>query len=607
MATLPEDAFPNPYDPPASENRNATTSEAPSAPAQDSEEDELSRALRASLVVQQDQAQKRQDEEEAMLQEALRASEAEHAMQQREREQQQQRIEEIMEESRREAYRDQRRREAEKQRHALLEMEIIAQSRQEHERRIRALSPGPPDSHSIESAPEMEALLWLRARPSILTPGGSLSQGVPIQDEAEHQAPEAPSYQEPTNPWVREPTPPSPDQEPELPKPVPPESHTLSRYEQMFGRHEEEDDGFLSDAPESPWSRSDDEPPVSSAEPDSCAAEAPLTEPAPEDPGWEEPTAQPDDCDASAAPAESPPQLATEAADHDLPLLPYPPEYAEGQPALRGVQFGTATHAYAMDLYAPSGAILYPTPDVASECCMPPEHKLYFPDVIELGTERPYFVLRAYSWKMLLQAMAWHGKTRVEAPSTSLYLHVALSVPRRADTLPFASPSFALLALSTRSQPLLKTPEIASFCKERQSTLTCVPLVSHPLALPTDLVTLAHTLFSAPQLSHASSLRELHQAISVEDDWLETRSQCVPLSSAPLLGALEQQCLHQQLSLHQHPLEPLQDSQDAPPPREHFRDRMRRKLSRWNVASNVAPEEDLATWITPYDLSSVPP
>ena len=34
---------------------------------------------------------------------------------------------------------------------------------------------------------------------------------------------------------------------------------------------------------------------------------------------------------------------------------------------------------------------------------------------------------------------------------------------------------------------------------------------------------------------------------------------------------------------------------------------MRRKLSRWNVASNVAPEEDLATWITPYDLSSVPP
>ena len=129
MAALPEDAFPNPYDPPASETRNGATSEAPSAPAQDSEEDELSRALRASLVVQQDQAQKRQDEEEAMLQEALRASEAEHAMQKREREQQQQRIEEIMEESRREAYRDQRRREAEKQRHALLEMEILAQSR----------------------------------------------------------------------------------------------------------------------------------------------------------------------------------------------------------------------------------------------------------------------------------------------------------------------------------------------------------------------------------------------------------------------------------------------------------------------------------------------
>ena len=256
MAALPEDAFPNPYDPPS--GGNATTSETPSAPAQDSEEDDLSRALRASLVVQQDQAQKRQDEEEAMLQEALRASEAEHAMQQREREQQQQRIEEIMEESRREAYRDQRRREAEKQRHALLEMEIIEQSRQEHERRIRALSPGPPDSHSIESAPEMEALLWLRARPSVSTPGGTSSHHVSLHDVPEHQAPEVLPYQESSNPWARETTPPSPDNEPVLPKPVPPESHTLSRYEQMFGRHEEEDDGFLSDAPESPWSRSDD-------------------------------------------------------------------------------------------------------------------------------------------------------------------------------------------------------------------------------------------------------------------------------------------------------------------------------------------------------------
>lgn len=607
MVALDDEAFPNPYDPPAGGNSDARTHETPSAATHVSEDDELSRALRASLVVQQDQARKRQDEEEAMLQEAIRASEAEHAMQQREWEQQQQRIQEIMEESRREAYRDQRRREAEKQRHALLEMEIMEQSRREHERRVRALSPAPPDSNSIESAPEMEALLWLRARPSVSTPGGTLNRGVSMTDTQEHQTPEPPQYEEPPNPFVREPTPPSPVEERVSPRPVQREPHMLSRYEQMFGRHEEEDDGFLSDTPESPWSKSDDEPSVSMPESDTCAAEAPPSLPAAGDPVCQEPAAQKDNRDASAAPVESPPQPPVEASDDDLPLLPYPPEYAEGQPALRGVQFGTAMHAYAVDLCAPSGAPLYPTPDLASECCMPPEHMLYFPDVIELGTERPYFVLRAYSWKMLLQAMAWHGKTRIEAPSTSLYLHVALSVPRRADTPPFASPSFALLALSTLSQPLLKTPQMASFCKERHSSLTCVPLVSHPLALPTDLVTLAHTLFSAPQLSHASSLRELHQAITVEDDWLETRSQCLPLSSAPLLRALEQQCLHQQLTLHQHPLEPLQGSQDTPPHREHFRDRMRRKLSRWNVASNVAPEEDLATWITPYDLTSEPP
>ena len=30
-------------------------------------------------------------------------------------------------------------------------------------------------------------------------------------------------------------------------------------------------------------------------------------------------------------------------------------------------------------------------------------------------------------------------------------------------------------------------------------------------------------------------------------------------------------------------------------------------LFNMGLASNVAPEEDLATWITPYDLSSVPP
>lgn len=607
MVALEDEVFPNPYDAPAGGNIDARAHETPPAAAHESEDDELSRALRASLVVQQDQARKRQEEEEAMLQEALRASEAEHAMQQREREQQQQHIQEIIEESRREAYRDQRRREAEKQRHALLEMEIMEQSRREHERRVRALSPAPPDSNSIESAPEMEALLWLRARPSMPTPGGTLSCGASVNDAQEHQMPDLPQYEEPPNPFVREPTPPSPEEEPVSPKPVQREPHVLSRYEQMFGRHEE-DDGFLSDTPESPWSKSeDDEPSVALAEPDLRAAEAPPSLPAIRDPDCQKPGTQHDSRDPSAAPAKSPPQPSAGAFDDDLPHLPYPPEYAEGQPALRGVQFGMATHAYAMDLYAPSGAPLYPTPDLASECCMPPEHMLYFPDVIELGTERPYFVLRAYSWKMLLQTMAWHGKTRVEAPSTSLYLHVALSVPRRADSPPFASPSFALLALSTLSQPLLKTPQIASFCKERHASLTCVPLVSHPLALPTDLVTLAHTLFSAPQLSHASSLRELHQAITVEDDWLETRSQCLPLSSAPLLGALEQQCLHQQLTLHQHPLEPLQVSQEAPPHREHFRDRMRRKLSRWNVASNVAPEEDLATWITPYDLTSVPP
>lgn len=307
--------------------------------------------------------------------------------------------------------------------------------------------------------------------------------------------------------------------------------------------------------------------------------------------------------------------------DTNLPKTPYPPEYAEGQPALRGVQFGTAMHPFSLELSTPRGVALYPSPDLSTECVLPQaaEHMLYFPDTIELGPpNRPYFVIRAYSWKLLLQAMAWYGKTVVRAQNGRLFLHVAICVPWRTDKPSFTSPAFVCLALSTDNTCATKNPTMESFCKSRQSSLTCVSLVSHPLLLPTDLVTLAQSLFSAPQLSSAPALRELKQAIASQDEWLESRAQYfssrsasnAASSPAPVdhLTMFEQQCLQHRLSLLHHPIlstGELDAQVQMPQHREHFRERVRRTFSRWNM-SNVAPEEDLAAWITPYDVSAPP-
>lgn len=775
-----DEEFPNPFAPKADEARPSDARDEASHSRGDGQndlqsscdgDDDLARALRESLAVQEDDARKRQAEEDALLEAALRASEADHAREQREKAAQQRRIAEIIEESRREAYRERRRREAEQQRHAILEMEIMEQSRREHEQRQQRMNaPMHIDLHERrEPEAEMEELLWLRSRQSISTPGSTSSRVVSQPESCseasaipapalappafEVPADSPPKYEDlnldpalssrsmesagqdasranraseldPSNPHrpepyesnsflqnpfpdtyhinqnpvpVNRPHDPLPEAQSELPEslfpaqnaptntilstdlphgsetqetdlsptdpgPTPRTSLPLSRYEQMFGRYDSEDEPeppeAISHSPKSPWSSDDEEsqhghsatemssagvvpvavsppnaaerllavpsprshvppssvpaapsPPVAFethrpapssstvALPHTSAAVPPLMR-APATPGStavQSPVVLESPMQASAA-SSSP----VTAAQTSVPA--FPPDFCPGQPALRGVQFGVARHAYAVALTTPSGAPLYPTPDLAAESCMPPHQRLVFPDTIDLATQ-PYFVVRTYSWKLLLQAMAWHGKTVVTAPRGKLYLHVAISVPRRSDNAAFMSPSFAALAFSSIEQPLVKSPQLEAFCREQGASLSCVSLVAHPLGVPTDLVTLTQTLFSAPQLSHAPALRELRQVIAAEDEWLDARAHHVPASSTASspLNALEQQCIHQQLSLHQHPLMPVGDTHEAPH-REHFRERVRRTFSRWN-ASNVAPDEDLAAWITPYDVS----
>ena len=278
------------------------------------EDEELSRALRDSLAFEQEDIRRRQEEDEALLEAVLRASKADHARQLRELEEHQKREREIIEESRHEAYRDQRRREAELQRHALLEMEIMEQSRREHEQRLHAHSTtSPVHTVTAEHDPEMENLLWLRNHPpststSTLLSARSSLAGPPdtalnpssvaeyhaMAGGIPHESP--PKYEDEfpnpfdsqtstaamgsadplssaTNPisptgHVLDSAVPSPRP---LSSPVPPSSaaltdedapppvsrgptHTLSRYEQLFGRHEDDwdDASFRSDSPESP-------------------------------------------------------------------------------------------------------------------------------------------------------------------------------------------------------------------------------------------------------------------------------------------------------------------------------------------------------------------
>lgn len=314
-----------------------------------------------------------------------------------------------------------------------------------------------------------------------------------------------------------------------------------------------------------------------------------------------------------------------------MPGVPYPPEHASGQLALRGVQFGYAQTPYDIGVYVTptASAPLYASPELVQEPHIPmdamaqPEERLqlYFPEKIELRPDapRPWFVMRAYSWKVLLQALAWYGHTSLvpAVPGGRLHTELVFSIPKRYDAAQEAAASFVSLAmgLSTNARPH-STQALDAFAAQAGASLTPVSLAQHALSLPTDFVTLAQTLFSAPQLSSAPALRELRQAIARQDEWLElrkgelekrTRTQMAQAADA---GAtidrtenLEWGMLHHQLSLLQHPgALPTNVQTEAPTGhREHLRQRVKKKFARWNAGN--AQDQDLAAWITPYDLS----
>lgn len=306
---------------------------------------------------------------------------------------------------------------------------------------------------------------------------------------------------------------------------------------------------------------------------------------------------------------------------------PYPLENADGQPALRGVQFGWAANAFSLELYAqPQGlAHLYPVPELEREPVVPapqgssaddPPYSVYFPGSVRLArvetgataASLPWFVLRAYSWRILLRALAWYGKTIVSGQvNDTLHIETGFVIPRKSDT---TAPAMVTLAMCTGipAQQRVRWEALEAYSNAGGSTLTTVSLVAHQLALPTDLVTLAQSLHSAPHLSNAPALRELKQAITKQDEFLEHRSSHLSslLRSRMLtpVEELELSFLNNQLTLQADPMVPGSEAPkedvDGGGHREYLLHRMRRRLARWQ--SSIPDEDELATWVTPFDL-----
>ncbi|WFD35110.1 hypothetical protein MCUN1_001959 [Malassezia cuniculi] len=308
---------------------------------------------------------------------------------------------------------------------------------------------------------------------------------------------------------------------------------------------------------------------------------------------------------------------------------PYPLENTDGQPALRGVQFGWAANAFSLELYAqPQGhAHLYPVPELERDPTVPSApaaplgaedlpYSVYFPGSIRLSrvetganaASLPWFVIRAYSWRILLRALAWYGKSIVSGHvNDTLHIEIGFVTPRKSD---IKAPAHVSLAMCTGSpaQQRVRWEALEAYSKAGGSTLTTVSLAAHQLALPTDLVTLAQSLYSAPHLSNAPALRELKQAILRHDEFVEARStflsSCARSRSLTLAEELEFGFINNQLSLQADPTVPGSEAPkedvDGGGHREYLLHRMRRRLARWQ--SSVPDEDELATWVTPFDL-----
>ncbi|WFD41561.1 hypothetical protein MPSI1_000192 [Malassezia psittaci] len=304
---------------------------------------------------------------------------------------------------------------------------------------------------------------------------------------------------------------------------------------------------------------------------------------------------------------------------------PYPPENSNGQPALSGVQFGFAESPYSLELFAlptsstplfarPSLDMRPRLPESSNESAQPLQ--LFFPSRITLSmnSSRKWFVIRAYSWKLLLQTMAWYGHTALYAQDPDLRLRpeLAFCMPRRSNSLQDGAPTFVSLAMAVDnlSVDFSKSAQgIETYAARLGAIASTVSLAQHALALPMDLITFAQTLFSAPRLSSAPALRDLKQAIAKHDEWLSTRCDDLAQRARSESGLdanenLEWLWLHNELTILQHPSAPPAEPARAITPtshREQLKQRVKKKLSRWSGVP--ATDKDLSCWITPYDLS----
>ncbi|SNX82271.1 uncharacterized protein MEPE_00977 [Melanopsichium pennsylvanicum] len=399
-------------------------------------------------------------------------------------------------------------------------------------------------------------------------------------------------------------------------------------------------------------------------------------------------------------------------------VVSLPPEQ-RGQRALAGVEFGFSNLPFApkLDRSRLPSAQSASTAVSASSGSTSATAKLLFPASIELPSvsklsahssqgppEASFFVLRAYSWKSLLRAIAWYGNSRVEAAPEEvaaandrhsrclLQAEVEFVTPTRVD-LGYGVGEYARVSQNTGSMPKNPSPTHVALCLSllpighskdagawlksegyqvikresrrldawyagRGSTRRLIQLARQPPALPVTFVEVAQLLhashtFSAACPSSGSvarhSPRDLHHAIERHDEGFVRKQKAMLAAGSALTpqsgGLISTSSLassNPRLSMQgpnrtSHSTELLRNAEDDDDveddedemdindfglleqglatngsfdaqdkvlmgKRQRLKAKVKRRLAKRNADGRIV-DEDLAAWITPFDLS----
>ncbi|TKY85221.1 hypothetical protein EX895_006301 [Sporisorium graminicola] len=390
-----------------------------------------------------------------------------------------------------------------------------------------------------------------------------------------------------------------------------------------------------------------------------------------------------------------------------------------GQRALAGLDFGYCSLPFADKLVRsplPSSQSASMTDlafaSSASNSTSASTSKALFPSTIELSkvaqdsasgarlSPCSFFVLRAYSWKSLLRAIAWYGNSRVEAAPAEvaaasdrrsrclLHAEVEFVTPIRVD-IGYGVGEYARAAQSTGSMPKNPAPVHVALCLSllpvsaskspsageasawlksdeyqiikresrrldawyagKGSTRRLIQLARQPPALPVVMVQIAQLLHASHSFSAACpssgstarhSPRDLHHAIERHDEGFVRKQQAMltagsalaaqsgagtpsnprlsmqspsrtSISGDRVAGADDDELDDDdddgdQVDFNDFSLlaDGSFDAQDKElmGKRQRLKAKVKRRLAKRNSDGRVV-DEDLATWITPFDLS----